>query len=139
MEEMLYVVVFTFFSLPVIFTLVANSISHFLTAAIKFSCYSSNETGLLCFFSSGSSSFSVVHANVDIKLSRMKDSASLLLFFISKGPGGCAIYRRNARVSKMQNFTPAYLKGEKDVQPIFSEPKFLGCIDCQIFLPTVLR
>ena len=28
-----------FFSLPLIFTLVAASISHFLTAAIKFSCY----------------------------------------------------------------------------------------------------
>ena len=74
MEEMLYVVQF----------MVANSTSHFLTAAIKFSCYSSNEIGLLCFFISGSSSFYVVHANVDIKLSRMKDSASLLLFFTLK-------------------------------------------------------
>ena len=40
-----------FFSLPLIFTLVPASISHFLTAAIKFSCYSSNEIGLLCFLS----------------------------------------------------------------------------------------
>ena len=43
------------------------SISHFLTAAIKFSCYSSDEIGLLCcfFFNiSGSSSCSVIHANV---------------------------------------------------------------------------
>ena len=70
-----------FFSLPLFFTLVAASISRFLTAAIKLSCYSSNEIGLLCFFISVSGSFSVVHANVDIKLSRMKDSASLLLFF----------------------------------------------------------
>ena len=56
-----------FFSLPLIFTLVTASISHFLTAAIKFSCYSSDEIGLLCFFFfniSGSSSFSVIHANV---------------------------------------------------------------------------
>ena len=51
MEEMLYVVLFTFFSLPVCFTLVAASISHILTAAIKFSCCSSNEIGLLCFLS----------------------------------------------------------------------------------------
>ena len=56
------------FSLPLIFTLVAASISHFLTAAIKFSCYSSNEIGLLCFFISGSSSFFVIHANKDIKI-----------------------------------------------------------------------
>ena len=41
---------FSFFSLPLIFTLVAASISHFLTAAIKFSGYSSNEIGLLCLF-----------------------------------------------------------------------------------------
>ena len=40
-----------FFSLPLIFTSVAASISHFLTAAIKFSYYSSNEIGLLCFLS----------------------------------------------------------------------------------------
>ena len=34
---------------PICFTLlVTASISHFLTAAIKFSCYSSNEIGLLC-------------------------------------------------------------------------------------------
>ena len=48
---MLYVVLFTFFSQPIILTLVAASISLFVTAAIKFSCYSENEIGLLCFLS----------------------------------------------------------------------------------------
>ena len=38
------------FSLPLFFTLVAASISHFPTAAMKFSCYSSNGIGLVCFF-----------------------------------------------------------------------------------------
>ena len=41
-----------------------------------------------------------------------------------------------------QNFTPAYMKEvdvRKDVRTIFSESKFLGCIDNQIFLPMVLR
>ena len=52
MEEMVYAFLFTvFFSLPLIFTLVASSISHFLTASIKFTCYSSNEIGLLRFLS----------------------------------------------------------------------------------------
>ena len=38
-----------FFSLPLIFTLVAASIFHFLTSAIKFSCFFfSNEVGLRC-------------------------------------------------------------------------------------------
>ena len=68
MEEMLYVVLFTFVSLPLISTLVAASISHFLTAAVKFSSCSSNEIGLLCFFIPGSSFFSVIHANVDFKI-----------------------------------------------------------------------
>ena len=55
MEEMLYVVPFSFFFflLPLFFTLA--SISHFLTVAIKFSCYSSNEI-MVSFFISGSSS-----------------------------------------------------------------------------------
>ena len=57
-----------FFSLPLFFTLVAASISHLLTTAIKFSCYSSNEIGLLCLFISGSSSFSFIHANVNFKI-----------------------------------------------------------------------
>ena len=74
-----------------------------------------------------------------LKLSRKKESASLLLFFISKSPGSCAIYCRNARVLEMQNFTPAYMKGWTYVRTIFSEAKFLGCIVYQIFLPMVLR
>ena len=37
------------FSLPLIFTLVNATISHFLTAAIKFSRFSSKEIGLRCF------------------------------------------------------------------------------------------
>ena len=58
---------FTFFSLPLIFTLVAASIFYFLTTAIKFSCFSSYEIGLCLFFISRSSSFSVIHVNVKIK------------------------------------------------------------------------
>ena len=47
MEEMSYVL-FTLFLLPLVFTLVAASISHFLSAAKKFS---SNKNCLLCFLS----------------------------------------------------------------------------------------
>ena len=52
-----------FFSLPL--TLLAASISHFLTAAMKCSSFSSNEIRLLCFLSLPQL-FSVVHVNVDI-------------------------------------------------------------------------
>ena len=37
------------FSVPLTFTLLAASKSHFLGAAMKFSCFSSNEIRLLCF------------------------------------------------------------------------------------------
>ena len=55
-------------------------------------------------------------------------------FFLPKSPGGHAIYHKNARVLEMRNFTPAYMKGCTYVRTILSEPKFLGCIDNQIFL-----
>ena len=38
MDEIAYVFLFTFFSLPLILTFVAGSISNFLTAATKLSC-----------------------------------------------------------------------------------------------------
>ena len=103
-----------FFTLPLIFTFVAANISHFLTATIRFSCYSSDKIGFLCFsffFISGSSSSLLSTPMQTLKLSRKKESASLLLLFISKSPGEHAIYCRNARVLEMQNFTPAYIKG----------------------------
>ena len=59
-----------FFSLPLmtIFTSVAASISHFLTASIKISFFPTpNEIGLLCFLSL-SSFFSVIHINVDFEI-----------------------------------------------------------------------
>ena len=57
-----------FLSLPLIFTLVATSISQFLTITTTFSCFSFNKIGLSCFFISHSSSFSVIHVNVDMKI-----------------------------------------------------------------------
>ena len=91
------------------FTLVAASISHFLTAAITFSCYSSNEIGLP-FFISGASSFSVIHGYADFTVKSKKIIGFVaVVFFISKS--GYAIYCRNAQVLEMQNFIPAYMKG----------------------------
>ena len=60
---------FFYFSLPLIFTLVATSIAHFLTAAIKFSCFSTNEIGLRCFlFLALALSLLSGHVNVDNKI-----------------------------------------------------------------------
>ena len=52
----------------------AASISHFLTAAMKFSCFSSNKIHL-------PSSFSVIHVSVNIK--NNVEKGSTLLFFFS--------------------------------------------------------
>ena len=90
MEELSYILtkdfvsvfMFTFiFSLPLIFTLLAASISHFLTSAMKFSCFSSNEIFLLCFQSLAPSSFPVIHLSVNIENNVEKDTNLLLLFF----------------------------------------------------------
>ena len=98
MGEMLYVFLFTLFSLPVIFTMVAASISLFLTAAIKFLFFSSNEIGLLWFYSLALD-FSLLsrHLNVDIK---SKERIVVVVGFISKRPGSYTICRRNARCLK---------------------------------------
>ena len=70
------------------FILVAASISHFLTTAIKFSCFSSGRKEIrLLSFISGSCSFSVIHINVDIEIYSKKKLAFLMLF-LSKNPGG---------------------------------------------------
>ena len=94
------------------------------------------------FFISRSSSFFVIHVNVDIKIKLKERIGFIVVFFISKSPGGYAIYRRNARVLEMQNFISPYITWWTYVRTygtILSEPKFRGCIDNQVFLPMVLR
>ena len=94
--------VFIIFSLPLIFILVAASIN------------SHRRYKLFMFFFQRKMCLSLALALSllsesmwTLKLSRKKESASLL-FFISRGP---AIYRRNGRVLEMQNSTTAYMKG----------------------------
>ena len=80
------------FSLPLIFNLVAASISHFLMHR-RYKIYSSNEIGLLCFFISGSSSFFVIHANKDIKInSKERIGFVVVVFYLKKS--GYMMYRR---------------------------------------------
>ena len=80
-----------FFSLPLIFILLAASISHFLTRyEIFFFFFQRNSSPL--FLITRSSSFSVIHVSVDIKNNIEQDSI-FLLFLLSKSPGGHAISR----------------------------------------------
>ena len=73
-----------FFSLPLIFTLLAASISHLSTAALFMFFFQRNSSPL--FSVTRSSSFSVTQLSVDIKNNFEKDS-TLLLFFLSKSLG----------------------------------------------------
>ena len=63
-----------YFSLPLIFTLLAASISHFLTAALNFPCFSSYEFSI-----TRSSYFSVIHVSVHIKNNAEKDTTFFFL------------------------------------------------------------
>ena len=98
MEELLYVLtqyfvssvhVRFYFSLPHIFTLLAASISHCLTAALNFHVFLPTKFVSI----TRSSSFAVIHVSVNIKNNVEKDT-TLLLFFLCKSPGGHAIFFR---------------------------------------------
>ena len=65
------------------FSLLAARISHFLTAALKFSAFFFQLNSSPFFLITRSSSFSVIHLSVDTKNNVEKDS-TLLLFFSLK-------------------------------------------------------
>ena len=82
-----------FFSRQLTFTLLAASISHSLTAVMKFFFFQRNSSHL--FLITRSSSFHVIQVSVDKKNNVEKGGSTLLLFFLSKSPGGHAISRQN--------------------------------------------
>ena len=73
-----------YFSLPLIFTQLAASIAHFLTAALNFHVFLPRNSSPL-FLVTRSSCFSVIHVCVNIKNNAEKDT-TLLLFFLSNSP-----------------------------------------------------
>ena len=80
-----------FFSLPLIFTLVAASISPFSHHRDKFFMFFCQRNWYPLVFISRSSSFSVVHVNVDIEIKSKERIGFVVVFFISKRPGSYAI------------------------------------------------
>ena len=71
-----------FFSLPLTFTLVAASTSHFLTAAINFRVIlPTNRNWSPLFFIFCPSSFFVIYINVDIKI-KLKERISFVVAFL---------------------------------------------------------
>ena len=76
-EEMLYAFSAHFFSMLLICTLVAGSISHFLTAVINFHFFIPTKLVsfvVFFFFISRSTSFSVIHVNFGLVYMEVRDS-----------------------------------------------------------------
>ena len=97
--------------LLLIVTLVAAGISPFSHRGYTIFMFFSNEIGLLWFLSHALALSLLSTSTHTLKLSRKKESAFVVVVFISKRSGSYAIYRRNSRVLEMQNFIPAYVKG----------------------------
>ena len=108
----------------------------FLTAAIKRFCSSSNEILSPLIFISRSISFFVIQVNVDTEIKskeRVGTCCCCFCLYIGREAMGFTA-EINARLLEMQNFVPSYMKGwtyerTYPLRTIFSEPKFLGCID----------
>ena len=131
-----------FFSLPLIFTLVAASISHFLTSAITFSPYSSNKIGLLCFLSLALALSLLCTSMQTLKLSRKKKIGFVVVILLSLKVWVAIRFTAEKREGSWNTkFHPGLHERWTYVRTILREPKFLGFIlwDNQIFLPMVLR
>ena len=99
MEELSYVLtqyfvscvhVCFYFSLPLILSLLAASISHFLTSAMNFRVFLPTKFVSFVFYNS-LWLFFVIHVGVKIKYNAEKYRTLLLLLFLSKSPGSDVI------------------------------------------------
>ena len=135
-----------FLSLPLIFTLMAASIFPFSHRRYKILMFFFQRNWSPLFFALALALSLLSMSVKTIKFSRKKEPALLLLFSslkVREVMRFTAETYRNVRVLEMQNSIPPYMKGWTYVgkyasRTIFSERKFLGCIDCQISLPMVL-
>ena len=94
------------------------------------------------FFISRSSSFSVIHVNVDIKIQSKERLGFVVVFFsLWKFGWPCDLppKRAGACNAKFHHGLLEWVDVCMCAWTIFSEPKFFGCIDNQIFLPMVRR
>ena len=127
---------FDFVSLLLIFTLVTASISHFLTAPNKIFMFLFQQNWLPSGLSLALALALLSASRYTLKFSGKEDSGGgtqircCFFFSLPKSQGGHADYHRKAL---------SYMKRWTYVRTIFSEIKFLGCIDNKIFLLKVLR
>ena len=158
MEELSYVLTQYFvssvhlrfcFSLPLIFTLLAASISHSLTAALKFHVFL--PTTFVSFVFSHSLQLFLCYPRECKQQNNVEKDETLLLFFLSKSPGGHSI---SFQIKPWVAFRLPYLLIElfyigNHVVPTDSRAvgrctvtwlsNFLGWVVYHIFLPMMLR
>ena len=123
------------------FHLLAASISHFLTAAMKFPCVSSNEIRLLCFESLFFCNPQITEG-VNIKNNVEKDT-TFLFFFLSLKVQMAMRFPSKQNLELHLGAIPddwvpvVRTDGQSGRRTVTWLPKFLSCMGYQIFLPMV--
>ena len=115
--EILYVSLFAFFFFTTtLFHFYGLQISHFLTPAIKYMCFSFNAICLFCFLSLALAISFFPHPTVDNKIqSKRLAFVVVVVFSLEKFRWPCDLLPKHA------NFTPAYMKGYKSMDRQFCQ------------------
>ena len=135
-----------YFSRPLMFTLLAASISHFLTAALNLYVFLPTKFVSFVLSITRSSSFSVIHVGVNIK-NNAENTRLCCCFFLSKSPGSHVI---SVEIKPWVAFGLLYLLIElfyigmpvvrtDDRCTVTWLPNFLGWVDYHISLAMGLR
>ena len=98
-----------FFSLLLIITFVAASISPFSHRRYKFFCFSSNEIGLVWFLSLALA-FSVIHVNVDIEKKTKERIGFCCCCFIAVTRTNDFLRTKISWIHRLPNFLPMVLR-----------------------------
>ena len=107
---MLYVFLFTFVFLAAHFHLGGRQHFSFSNLHYEF-FFTSNEIGLRCVFISRSSSLSVIHVNINVKIQSKERLVFAVVFFSLKVRVVMRFTAETRGVLEMQNFTPTYMNG----------------------------
>ena len=110
MEEMLYVFLFTFVFLAAHFHL--DGRQHFSFSHLRYEIFfTSNEIGLRCVFISRSSSYSVIHVDINVKIQSKERLTFAVVFSSLKVRVAMRFTAETRGLLEMQNFTPTFKNG----------------------------
>ena len=138
---MLYLFLLIFFcSLPLILTLVELAFPLFLTTAINCFLFFFQRDWFPLVLNSRSSSFCVIHVNVDIEIKSKGRIGFCCCWFLSlKGREAMRFTAETRGCLKCQISSWLTWRGGRTYRRFSQNQKFLACIDYHISLPMVLR